>query len=169
MSISTEHHATTTTGDSPDAAGPAIYRAAVVHEFHAPLSLDQVPAVKLAAGQVRVKVEASGLCHTDIHAAHGDWPVKPSPPFIPGHEGVGIVVEAAPDVTEVVLGDRVAMPWLGYACGTCDHCVSAGRPSAIRRRTWGTRSTARSASTPWRSGATSSRCRTPSTRSTPPR
>jgi propanol-preferring alcohol dehydrogenase len=71
-----------------------------------------------------VKVEASGLCHTDIHAAHGDWPVKPSPPFIPGHEGVGIVTELGPGGTEVALGERVAMPWLGYACGTCDYCVS---------------------------------------------
>jgi len=100
------------------------YRAAVVHEFSSPLSVDMVPATDLAAGQVRVKVEATGLCHTDIHAAHGDWPVKPSPPFVPGHDGVGIVVEVAPGVTEVALGDRVAMPWLGYACGTCDHCVS---------------------------------------------
>ena len=100
------------------------YRAAVVHAFHEPLSVEHVPRRELEAGQVRVKVEACGLCHTDIHAAHGDWPVKPSPPFIPGHEGVGIVVELGPGVTEVALGDRVAMPWLGYACGTCDYCVS---------------------------------------------
>lgn len=79
MSTTTEHQATTPrTGAVP--ATPATYRAAVVHSFHEPLSLDEVPAVKLAAGQVRVKVEASGLCHTDIHAAHGDWPVRPSPP-----------------------------------------------------------------------------------------
>jgi propanol-preferring alcohol dehydrogenase len=71
-----------------------------------------------------VKVEATGLCHTDIHAARGDWPVKPSLPFVPGHEGVGIVCEMGPGVTEVALGDRVAMPWLGYACGICDYCVS---------------------------------------------
>jgi propanol-preferring alcohol dehydrogenase len=69
-------------------------------------------------------VETSGLCHTDIHAAHGDWPVKPSPPFIPGHEGVGIVTEIAPGVRDVAVGDRVAMPWLGYACGKCGYCVS---------------------------------------------
>jgi propanol-preferring alcohol dehydrogenase len=100
------------------------YHAAVVHDFGEPLSIEQVPARALEPGQVRVQVEASGLCHTDIHAAHGDWPVKPSPPFTPGHEGVGIVVELGPGVTEVALGDRVAMPWLGYACGTCDYCVS---------------------------------------------
>jgi propanol-preferring alcohol dehydrogenase len=100
------------------------YHAAVVHDFHSPLAIEQVPARELEPGQIRVKVEASGLCHTDIHAAHGDWPVKPSPPFVPGHEGVGIVHELGPGVTEVAIGDRVAMPWLGYACGTCDYCVS---------------------------------------------
>ena len=100
------------------------YRAAVVHEFDAPLTVEQVPWPELEPGQVLVSVEASGLCHTDIHAAHGDWPIKPSPPFIPGHEGVGIVAELGPGVTEVALGDRVAMPWLGYACGTCEYCVS---------------------------------------------
>jgi propanol-preferring alcohol dehydrogenase len=78
----------------------------------------------LEPGQVRVRVEASGLCHTDIHAAHGDWPVKPAPPFIPGHESVGIVTELGPAVSEVSVGERVAMPWLGYACGVCDYCVS---------------------------------------------
>ena len=67
------------------------YRAAVVHDFEGPLTVEQVAPRELEPGQVRVKVEASGLCHTDIHAAHGDWPVKPSPPFVPGHEGVGIV------------------------------------------------------------------------------
>jgi propanol-preferring alcohol dehydrogenase len=91
----------------------------------------------LLPGQIRVKVEASGLCHTDIHAAHGDWPVKPTPPFVPGHEGVGIVVETAPDVTEVVLGDRVAMPWLGYACGTCDYCVSGWETLCLEQENMG--------------------------------
>src|SRR5215469_10112373 len=90
------------------------YRAAVVHNFHEPLHVERVPARPLEAGQVRVKVEASGLCHTDIHAAHGDWPVKPSPPFVPGHEGVGTVHAAGDGITSVAVGDRVAVPWLGY-------------------------------------------------------
>ena len=81
---------------SPIQSAPdvATYHAAVVHDFESPLAVEQVPSRELDPGQVRVKVEASGLCHTDIHAAHGDWPVKPSPPFVPGHEGVGIVVRA---------------------------------------------------------------------------
>jgi propanol-preferring alcohol dehydrogenase len=113
------------------------YRAAVVHEFGEALTVGQVPRPTLDAGQVRVDVEASGLCHTDIHAAHGDWPVKPSPPFIPGHEGVGIVTELGPGVTEVAVGDRVAMPWLGYACGTCDYCVSGRETLCLEQENMG--------------------------------
>jgi alcohol dehydrogenase, propanol-preferring len=113
------------------------YRAAVVHDFHEALSVEHVDAAELRAGQVRVKVEATGLCHTDIHAAHGDWPVKPSPPFVPGHEGVGIVVEVAPGVTEVAVGDRVGMPWLGYACGTCDYCVSGRETLCLAQENMG--------------------------------
>jgi len=113
------------------------YRAAVVHEFHAPLTIDQVPRRALEPGQILVKVEASGLCHTDIHAAHGDWPVKPTPPFIPGHEGVGLVTELGPGVGEVAIGDRVAMPWLGYACGTCDHCVSGWETLCLEQKNMG--------------------------------
>src|ERR1700758_2804715 len=99
-------------------------RAAVVPGFGQPLVIEERPVPEPGPGQVVVRMEASGLCHTDIHAARGDWPVKPSPPFIPGHEGVGIVRELGPGVAEVELGERVAMPWLGYACGTCDYCVS---------------------------------------------
>jgi propanol-preferring alcohol dehydrogenase len=83
-----------------------------------------VPVPQPGAGEVLVRIEASGLCHTDIHAARGDWPVKPTPPFIPGHEGVGIVEQVGPGVAAPAVGDRVAVPWLGYACGTCDYCVS---------------------------------------------
>lgn len=108
----------------PPAPSLTTYRAAVVNEFGSPLTVEHVPMPTLDAGQVLVKIEACGLCHTDIHAANGDWPVKPSPPFVPGHEAVGIVSELGPGVSGVALGDRVAIPWLGYACGTCDYCVS---------------------------------------------
>lgn len=99
-------------------------KAAVVTSFTTPLELEDRPVPEPGPGQVLVRIEASGLCHTDIHAAHGDWPVKPTPPFVPGHEGVGIVEALGPGVTQRAVGDRVAMPWLGHACGHCDHCVS---------------------------------------------
>ena len=98
-------------------------KAAVVHDFTKALVYGDVPKPTPGPGEVLVKVETSGLCHTDIHAAHGDWPVKPTPPFIPGHEGVGIVEAVGPGVTSPKIGDRVAMPWLGVACGVCEYCV----------------------------------------------
>ena len=99
-------------------------KAAVVTDFAAPLTIEDRPVPAPGPGQVLVKIESSGLCHTDIHAAHGDWPVKPTPPFVPGHEGVGIVHAVGTGVTVRAVGDRVALPWLGHACGHCDHCVS---------------------------------------------
>jgi alcohol dehydrogenase, propanol-preferring len=99
-------------------------QAAVVHDFASPLRIEEIARPEPGPEQVVVKIEASGLCHTDIHAAHGDWPVKPKLPLIPGHEGVGIVAMVGPGVKEVKEGDRVAIPWLGYACGTCRYCVS---------------------------------------------
>lgn len=66
-------------------------RAAVVPGFGQPLVIEDRPVPEPGPGQVVVRMEASGLCHTDIHAANGDWPVTPTVPFIPGHEGVGIV------------------------------------------------------------------------------
>jgi alcohol dehydrogenase, propanol-preferring len=99
-------------------------RAAVVHSFTEPLAIDVKPIPVPLDGEIVVRIETCGLCHTDIHAAHGDWPVKPQPPFTPGHEGVGVVTAIGPGVTEVEIGDRVALPWLGFACGTCEYCVS---------------------------------------------
>ncbi|HEY3867244.1 MAG TPA: zinc-dependent alcohol dehydrogenase [Actinocrinis sp.] len=98
--------------------------AAVVTDFTEPLELQTVPVPAPGPGQVLVRLEACGVCHTDIHAARGEWPVKPKPPFIPGHEGVG-VIEALGDGPQIRnVGERVALPWLGSACGHCTYCVS---------------------------------------------
>ena len=112
-------------------------RAAVVEDFARPLVVKQVAKPVAGQGEIVVRIETSGLCHTDIHAAHGDWPVKPSPPFIPGHEGIGTVEEVGSGVTEVVVGDRVAMPWLGYACGSCDYCVSGWETLCLQQKNTG--------------------------------
>ena len=99
-------------------------KAAVVHSFGQPLSIDEVNVPDVPPGQVLVKIMASGVCHTDLHAAEGDWPVKPSLPFIPGHEGVGFVAKVGAGVTWVKEGDRVGVPWLHTACGHCEHCIT---------------------------------------------
>jgi alcohol dehydrogenase, propanol-preferring len=98
-------------------------KAAVVTGFHEPLQIQDIPVPEPGPGQLLVKIEACGLCHTDIHAAHGDWPVKPVPPFIPGHEGIGVVESAGAGAGQWV-GKRVAIPWLAVACGRCRYCLS---------------------------------------------
>ena len=98
-------------------------RAAVIREFHEPLVIEERPIPEPGPGDIRVRIETSGVCHTDIHAAHGDWPVKPALPLVPGHEGVGLVDAIGEGVTRVGIGERVAIPWLGGADGTCEYCV----------------------------------------------
>jgi alcohol dehydrogenase, propanol-preferring len=99
-------------------------KAAVVTSFTNALEIQDLAVPEPGAGQVLVQLEASGLCHTDIHAAHGDWPVKPTPPFVPGHEGVGRIVKVGPGVPDSRVGERVAIAWLASACGRCEFCVS---------------------------------------------
>lgn len=98
-------------------------KAAVVREFGKPLVIEEVQVPRPGPGQILVKIAATGVCHTDLHAAEGDWPVKPNPPFIPGHEGAGHVVAVGQGVTHVKEGDRVGVPWLYSACGHCVHCL----------------------------------------------
>lgn len=99
-------------------------KAAVVHGFDKPLAIEEVEVPRPGAREVLVKIEACGVCHTDLHAAEGDWPVKPQLPFIPGHEGVGHVVAVGVGVGHVKEGDRVGIPWLHSACGHCAYCLS---------------------------------------------
>ena len=103
---------------------PNKMKAAVVREFGAPLTLEEVTVPRPGQGQILVKIAASGVCHTDLHAAEGDWPVKPKLPFIPGHEGVGYVAAVGEGVKDLKEGDRVGVPWLHSACGGCDFCLS---------------------------------------------
>ncbi|CAL9351165.1 Alcohol dehydrogenase [Streptomyces sp. enrichment culture] len=112
-------------------------RAAVVRTLGAPLVIEDRPDPRPGPAQVSIRVEASGLCHTDIHAARGDWPVKPDPPFVPGHEGVGIVERLGDDVTHLSVGQRVAVPWLGWACGRCEHCLSGWETLCERQKNTG--------------------------------
>ena len=97
-------------------------RAAVVTEFGKPLTIQEVPIPEPGPGEVLVKVMACGVCHTDLHAAEGDWPVRPTLPFIPGHEAAGIVAKLGPGVTNLREGDAVGVAWLHDACLHCEYC-----------------------------------------------
>lgn len=108
-----------------ESAMPTNMHAAFVEQFGKPLVLRETAVPTPGQGQILVKTEACGVCHTDLHAARGDWPLKPTLPFIPGHEAIGKVAAVGPGVTNVKEGDRVGVPWLYSACGHCEYCLSA--------------------------------------------
>src|SRR5262245_65407427 len=107
-------------------------RAAVVREFGKLLAIEEVAVPSPGPGEVLVKIVATGVCHTDLHAADGDWPVKPARPFVPGHEGAGIVAAIGAGVTQLKEGDPVGIAWLHDACGGCEHCMT-GLGDVVRR------------------------------------
>lgn len=103
-------------------------QAAFVEHYGQALVLRDVAIPTPGPGQILVKTEACGVCHTDLHAASGDWPIKPALPFTPGHEGIGIVTALGAGVTAVKVGDRVGVPWLYSACGHCEYCLAGREP-----------------------------------------
>ena len=112
-------------------------QAALVRTFGAPLTLEEVPRPQPGPGEVLVQVMASGVCHTDLHAAAGDWAVKPVLPFIPGHEGAGYVAALGPGTPGLKEGDRVGIAWLHDTCGACEYCVSGWETLCATQRTSG--------------------------------
>jgi len=99
-------------------------RAAVVHTLGEPLTIEDIPVPAPGPGEVLVKIVSTGVCHTDLHAADGDWPVKPTPTFVPGHEGAGIVAALGAGVRGLKEGDAVGIAWLHDACGGCEYCTT---------------------------------------------
>lgn len=99
-------------------------KAAVIHEFGGALSIEQMPVKEPQENQILVKVISCGVCHTDLHACNGDWPVKSKMPLIPGHEAIGYVAALGRNVTNVKEGDIVGVPWLFSACGCCEFCIT---------------------------------------------
>ncbi len=99
-------------------------KAALIRAFGEPLVIDEVPTPEPGASQVLVRIVATGVCHTDLHAVDGDWAIKPEIPLIPGHEGVGYVAALGAGVTSLKEGDRVGVFWLNRTCGHCEFCLS---------------------------------------------
>ena len=100
-------------------------KAAVLHEFKQPLVFEEVPRPQLQPCDVLIKVEACGVCHSDLHLADGDWSQLSAivkRPLILGHEIAGRVIEKGDDVHDLRIGDRVGVPWLHWSCGECEFC-----------------------------------------------
>jgi propanol-preferring alcohol dehydrogenase len=115
-------------------------KAAVLHEFKAPLSLEEVPRPQIGADEVLIDVEVCGVCHSDLHVADGDWKQFAGitkKPLILGHEIVGRVVERGPTVESVRVGDRVGVPWVQWTCGQCEFCREGNENLCARQRITG--------------------------------
>ncbi len=119
-------------------------KAAVLHTFKTPLSLEDVPRPDLGGDEVLIKVEVCGVCHSDLHVADGDWAqlagiVKK--PLILGHEIVGRVVERGAALAgadgNVQVGDRVGVPWVHWTCGQCEFCREGNENLCARQRITG--------------------------------
>ncbi|HTJ67650.1 MAG TPA: zinc-dependent alcohol dehydrogenase [Actinospica sp.] len=109
-------------------------KAAVVPALGAKIEVRDLPIPVPGPGQVLVRMETSGVCHTDIHAANGDWAAKPTTPYTPGHEGVGIVEAQGLGASLHQVGERVALAWLGTACGTCSYCVTGAENLCTKQK-----------------------------------
>jgi alcohol dehydrogenase, propanol-preferring len=116
---------------------PKSMQAAVVEKFGEPLVIREVSVPTPGLGQALVEIFASGVCHIDLHAADGDWPVKPTLTFIPGHEGAGIVVALGPGVTHLKEGDRVGIAWLHSVCGHCEFCRTGWETLCLKQKNSG--------------------------------
>ena len=100
-------------------------KAAVVHQFKAPLVIEEIDSPVPEPDEVLLRVEACGVCHSDLHLAEGDWSqmmkiVKT--PLILGHEVVGRVIEKGADVHDLQVGARVGCAWIHWSCGECEMC-----------------------------------------------
>ena len=116
---------------------PKTMKAAVAHTFHAPLAIEEIAVPEPGPGEVLIKVMATGVCHTDLHAVDGDWPVKPVLPFIPGHEGAGVIAAIGSGVSGFREGDAVGLAWLHDACGGCEYCRTGWDSLCLAQRNSG--------------------------------
>lgn len=111
---------------------PTRVRAAVLHEFGQPLVIEELELDPPKAGEVAVRIAASGVCHSDLHVALGTHPT--SLPVVLGHEGAGVVEKVGPGVVGLRPGDHVLLTWLPY-CGHCRECAR-GWPNLCENTAW---------------------------------
>ena len=104
-------------------------KAVVVNPEGTGVAIEEKVLRPLTTGETLVEVEYCGVCHTDLHVAHGDFGKVPG--RVLGHEGIGIVKEVAPDVKSLKVGDRVSVAWFFEGCGTCEYCTT-GRETLCR-------------------------------------
>jgi len=109
-------------------------KAAVITEYNGPWQIQTLPDVKPQAGQVVIRVRASGMCGTDVHVHNGRFPLKP--PIVAGHEPTGEIVELGPGVVDLKVGDRVGVFWQQKGCGRCAACQAGHVSRCPNGQSW---------------------------------
>jgi alcohol dehydrogenase, propanol-preferring len=110
---------------------PRATQAMVLDRARTPLRIEERPIPEPGPGQVLLKVNACGICRTDLHVVDGEL-TEPKLPLVPGHQIVGVVEAVGMGVSDHRPGDRVGVPWLGWTCGECAYCRS-GRENLCDR------------------------------------
>ncbi|CAE6489113.1 unnamed protein product [Rhizoctonia solani] len=122
----------TVTHPSTDLTVPKTQKAAVYVEWGKPITFEERPVVQeseLKPGQVLIKIMYSGVCHSDLHMARGDWPIMPTPPLVGGHEGAGFIVAIGPGTqAPVKIGQAVGLKWISSSCLSCEPCARGNEP-----------------------------------------
>lgn len=107
--------------------------AQVIEKVGGPVEYKQIPVAEPGPGEVLVNIKYSGVCHTDLHAVNGDWPIPTKLPLVGGHEGAGYVVARGPGVTDddAKIGEAVGVKWLNDSCLSCTFCMQADEPLCL--------------------------------------
>jgi alcohol dehydrogenase, propanol-preferring len=115
-------------------------KVALLREFKAPLSIEEVERPGIESQDVLIRVEACGACHSDVHVADGDWTQLAGiikRPLILGHEIAGRIVEKGSAVQDLEVGDRVGVPWIHWSCGECEFCREGNENLCARQKITG--------------------------------
>ena len=105
---------------------PSKQMAMVIEKTGGPVEYKEIPVQQPGPDEVLVNIKFSGVCHTDLHAVNGDWPLPTKLPLVGGHEGAGVVVAKGDQVTDIEIGDHAGVKWINGSCLACDFCQQSG-------------------------------------------
>jgi propanol-preferring alcohol dehydrogenase len=107
---------------------PKTQMAQVIEKTGGPVQFKEIPVQEPGPDEVLVNIKYSGVCHTDLHAVNGDWPLPTKLPLVGGHEGAGVVVAKGNLVQDIEIGDHVGVKWINGSCLACDFCQQSDEP-----------------------------------------
>lgn len=107
---------------------PKMQWAQVFTENRGPIEFKQIPVPVPGPDEVLINIKYTGVCHTDLHAWKGDWPLEIKLPLVGGHEGAGVVVQVGELVKDLQVGDHAGIKWLNGSCGACEFCMASDEP-----------------------------------------